>query len=100
LLPGGTGIENNTKYAGIVVARVHGIAIFWTRNEISKTGGVDLTWRGGEDEVEDMDGGCSVGKQVWDRSSRVGDSVEDREGKGGDDVCWIEGGDGGRQLER
>jgi len=99
-LPSRTGIKNNAKYTGIVVAGVHGITIFWTRNEISETGGMDFAWRGGENEVEDMDGGRRVGKQVWDGSSRLGDSVEDREGESGDDMRWIEGGDRRRQLER
>jgi len=57
LLPSGTGIKNNTKYTGIVVAGVHGIVMFWTRNEISETGRMDFAWRGGKDEIEDMDGG-------------------------------------------
>jgi len=56
-LPSRTGIKNNAKYTGIVVAGVHGITIFWTRNEISETGGMDFAWRGRENEVEDMDGG-------------------------------------------
>lgn len=29
----------------------------------------------------------------------MGNGVKDREGESGDDVCWIDGGNGGRQLE-
>jgi len=56
-LPSRTGIKNNTEYTGTVVTRVHGIAMLWTRNEISETRGMDFTGRGGENKVEDMDSG-------------------------------------------
>lgn len=37
---------------------------------------------------------------MWDWCGRLGNGVKDREGESGDDVCWIDGGNGGRQLER